>query len=741
MFRPEGLEDTGIPGRAAAMRNFSRIRDRLFYALFHKLSHTYAKVFPPSVRRCFEFIVFIKAVCAIVFLIYMHTIFSNSPLSCLEPVQSNWPKHDGIIRLEVVSNLSYSPQIVNLFGGNLGHDIRAGQRGSNLKEFKALQFENSTECPNVDFYRKKGRKNSISQWFDIFIDNSNSGEKVKPTEPDLVFEYALEYGFLRLSSRVRKKLGIKIITLRIDPDKDECFGTGLSRYVRREILGVEDWLRNSFKVLALEEDSKQGYLRNVKTDEHFKFISVHATRSSYIAAAFVMVLFTLSISMLLRYSHHQIFIFIIDVLQMLELNIGMVFPAAPLLTVILALVGIEAIMSEFFSDSTTAFYIIIIVWVADQYEAICCHTAITKRHWLRFFYLYHFAFYAYHYRFNGQYSGLALVASWLLIQHSMLYFFHHYELPAVLNRTAMLHGQNMVHQNGSSRQQISGPGPNGPQSNQPTQEQLAASAPRGQGSDNFNEPGAPLNPHLTNPSLMDPTSLEYIEHLLEELIPARNGIATNNNHVQILQNRSQLPVITPIGISRAQVDPSNGVEIRQTNSVNEENPNVSRVDLRNSTARNQTVPSNLALYPIQSLIVSLLVRLLNFIQTGSPRSPVRGGVSIAGTNSPGNGRVTGEISDHAELDVHMRSGTMQAEDDRLRGDLSGQPGTRTETATPGLYTVSSHLRLGTEGLLCTGRTGMVSRSQHHRRTQSANSLREITVQRSVNVSALGPADA
>ena len=106
----------------------------------------------------------------------MHTIFSNSPLSCLEPVQSNWPKHDGIIRLEVVSNLSYSPQIVNLFGGNLGHDIRAGQRGSNLKglfngfnlfalvviyqlivsEFKALQFENSTDCPNVDFYRKKG---------------------------------------------------------------------------------------------------------------------------------------------------------------------------------------------------------------------------------------------------------------------------------------------------------------------------------------------------------------------------------------------------------------------------------------------------------------------------------------------------------------------------------------------------------------------------------------------------------
>ena len=45
--------------------------------------------------------------------------------------------------------------------------------------------------------------------------------------------------------------------------------------------------------------------------------------------------------------------------------------------------GMEAIMSEFFNDTTTAFYIILIVWIADQYDAICCHTNISKRHWLR----------------------------------------------------------------------------------------------------------------------------------------------------------------------------------------------------------------------------------------------------------------------------------------------------------------------------------------------------------------------
>lgn len=38
----------------------------------------------------------------------------------------------------------------------------------------------------------------------------------------------------------------------------------------------------------------------------------------------------------------------------------------------------------------------------------------------RFFYLYHFSFYAYHYRFSGQYSSLALVTSWLFIQVCIL---------------------------------------------------------------------------------------------------------------------------------------------------------------------------------------------------------------------------------------------------------------------------------------------------------------------------------
>ncbi|CAG9862290.1 unnamed protein product [Phyllotreta striolata] len=254
-----------------------------------------------------------------------------------------------------------------------------------------------------------------------------------PDDHEYIVEFSLEYGFLRLSPATRARLKIPVEIVTLDPGKDACFGDSFSRLLLEEFLGYDDLLLASIKTLAEYEDNK-GYLRNVVSGEHYRFVSMWMARTSYFAALFFMIVFTVSVSMLLRYSHHQIFVFIVDLLQMLEFNVTVTFPAAPLLTVILALVGMEAIMSEFFNDTTTAFYIILTVWVADQYDAICCHTSITKRHWLRFFYLYHFSFYAYHYRFNGQYSSLALVTSWFFIQHSMVYFFHHYELPVILQQ-------------------------------------------------------------------------------------------------------------------------------------------------------------------------------------------------------------------------------------------------------------------------------------------------------------------
>ncbi|GFN85869.1 membralin [Plakobranchus ocellatus] len=106
-----------------------------------------------------------------------------------------------------------------------------------------------------------------------------------------------------------KSYAMSIIFRYIDPEKEACFGDGFSRFLLDEFLGYDDILMSSIKKLAERENNK-GYLRNVVTGEHFRFISMWMARSSYLAAAFIMLIFTVSVSTLLRYSHHQIFVFI-----------------------------------------------------------------------------------------------------------------------------------------------------------------------------------------------------------------------------------------------------------------------------------------------------------------------------------------------------------------------------------------------------------------------------------------------
>ncbi|CAC5379557.1 Membralin [Mytilus coruscus] len=409
--------------------------------------------------------------------------------------------------------------------------------------------------------------------------------KVVWPEEKYIVEYALEYGFLRLSPKTRQKLNITVMLVTLDPDRDVCFGDSISRFLLAEFLGYDDILMSSIKQLAEQEDNK-GYLRNVVSGEHYRFVSMWMARSSYLAAAFIMLIFTVSVSTLLRYSHHQIFIFIVDFLQMLEMNITIAFPAAPLLTVILALVGMEAIMSEFFNDTTTAFYIILIVWIADQYDAICCHTNISKRHWLRFFYLYHLAFYAYHYRFNGQYSGLALFTSWLFIQHSMVYFFHHYELPAILQQARIQQIVNNQNTNQTNAERENNQPANTTQDNQVVVDQQPT------------EPNVPVDQQPTEPNV--PVDLPTLE--LPNQSNSESEVQTESVGQNITEDNNQPPSLgalstetntevtntqSPLGAVSAGTDTS--IENSQQASFIPEN------NLKNSetvTKNNSHIPSD-----------------------------------------------------------------------------------------------------------------------------------------------------
>lgn len=431
--------------------------------------------------------VLIQTFVAFFMLVYLHLSFSKTANTCLYGVVSNWPK-DGVLRVEIISNMeegyslqdSYdkeeslskmpdggSSSIFSLLTSRLdlqpsrvdntvkGKMVKINSKKQFLEETELKSYPNDylnvtstkwswremfTEPPKHPelVFDAEDEFEANSSYFELDSDSDYIGSKLLSKRETYIFEYALEYGFLRLSPAARRKFNIPVKAVFLDPVKDECFGDSFTRFLLGEFLGYNDLVMTSVKGFA-EKEQNRGFLKNVVTGEHFRFVNFWMGKTAYVPAVVCMLIFTVIVSMLLRYAHHQIFIFIVDLLQMLEFNMSITFPTAPLLTVILALVGIEAIMSEFFNDTSTAFYVILIVWMADQYDAICCHTPITKRHWLKFFYLYHFVFYAYHYRFNGQYTILSLIVQSLFILHSMIYFFHHYELPAILNQAQFEH--------------------------------------------------------------------------------------------------------------------------------------------------------------------------------------------------------------------------------------------------------------------------------------------------------------
>ncbi|XP_048517943.1 membralin [Dendroctonus ponderosae] len=410
--------------------NLAHVRERLFHTLFYRAALAYARAFPKPLRRFIEFVMLIKAFTALFVLVYIHFSFSKTANTCLDSVVSNWPR-DGILRVEIIRNLdksysladSYAKEekitqlareemsgIMGLIATNL--DIEPSTMDHGSKEMENISERTSpietAPCPSTgQTYINESLNVSSTKWSlnmitlaaqlhsDVVMTEKgqpaiDGQQKAKQKLEDsrqidkgdaYIYEYSLEYGFLRLSPAARAKLNIPVKVVFLDPTKDACFGDSFSRLLLEEFLGYNDILMTSVKAFAEREDNK-GYLKNVVTGENYRFVNLWMAKTAYIPAVMCMLIFTVIVSMLLRYAHHQIFIFIVDLLQMLEFNMPITFPTAPLLTVILALVGIEAIMSEFFNDTTTAFYVILIVWLADQYDAICCHTPITKRHWL-----------------------------------------------------------------------------------------------------------------------------------------------------------------------------------------------------------------------------------------------------------------------------------------------------------------------------------------------------------------------
>lgn len=451
----------------------TRTRHRLYSILLFRAAMAYFLTVPLILRRIFEIAVLVAAILSFAILIHLHVSFIRSPLTCLDEVKSNWPR-DGILRVQIESehsdlikeredfshsalylNLSRLEASYNESNFNLSEEcldtytVMKLQYPLTIEQYRN-ELKEQHNIPSYSLYSSSSVKydshpllnlnaSSLIEEaidlppFDDYRLNRYQHPNKKNDDWPYIVEYSLEYGLLRLSEEMRRHYNVPVQTVVLCPEKDACFGDPLARFMLRNFLGYDDVLIGSIKRLA-EHENNRGYVRNVATGEHFRFVNVWMTRASYISAGFIMIMFTLFVSMLIRYSHQQVFVFVSEFLRTVEMQqpfSRITFLVASLITVVLALIGMEAIMFEFFADSSIAFHVILMVWAADQFYSMAVRSPISKRYFLRFFYLYQFAFYAYHYRFNGQYSGLALLTTMLFTYHAMIFFFHNYELPLV----------------------------------------------------------------------------------------------------------------------------------------------------------------------------------------------------------------------------------------------------------------------------------------------------------------------
>lgn len=324
------------------------VRDRLFHALFYRIAILYARKFSKTFRRIIEFFLLLLAIGSFALLSYLHIVFNRNPINCLADIQESWPR-DGILRVEIVHNASkffimstedqikepyslkdsyekeYATPMKDLFYQNDNNQMQTKRLSFLTNKYECNQsclIENpfNLKCPfgvkNLDQNNSNLRNeiNSNNRIVSVNIELNQKEipkstiETVSPTyrflkeafselqlfnkvfEDNYIIEYSLEYGFLRLSPATRQKLNITVMLVTLDPNRDQCFGSGFNKFVLDEFLGYNEILMLSIKSVA-EREKNKGYVRNAVTGEHFRFVSSWMARSSYVAALLIMILF------------------------------------------------------------------------------------------------------------------------------------------------------------------------------------------------------------------------------------------------------------------------------------------------------------------------------------------------------------------------------------------------------------------------------------------------------------------
>eukprot|EP00903_Cladosiphon_okamuranus_P006745 g6580.t1 len=261
---------------------------------------------------------------------------------------------------------------------------------------------------------------------------------------DEVYLYSLEKGFLMLRPDLRRKHGIVTANVTISAH-DPCLGGMVVQAMVKDFVGYDTVVMNWLISLY----GGRGFLYGVHNNELFnlnyaaEFIESTEDMGKFLVfkigvlftTLFLFFTTTTLVSFTLRETQERMLKFTF----LLQHHVRHRLPYAPLifthvvesLVFVPIMVGILFFLFEFFSDQLLAFMVLSVVWLCEVYSVVSVRTSVCIRFFPQVFFLYFTLFHIYFFSFPFGFSYLALVTTVLFLQHSMLFCWNRYEVPAL----------------------------------------------------------------------------------------------------------------------------------------------------------------------------------------------------------------------------------------------------------------------------------------------------------------------
>ncbi|KAH9751479.1 Membralin-like protein [Citrus sinensis] len=285
--------------------------------------------------------------------------------------------------------------------------------------------------------------------------------RTKAFEP--TYLYTMEKGYFLLPEADKSRHNIRTFNISISA-QHPCFGNRWQQLLINRFVGYDTILMNS-----LLHTPGQGYLYNCQTKEFYnlsyaqeppegpaKFGDYLVTKCGVLMMSlFVFFTTTMSVSFTLRETQARMLKFTVQLqhhaqhrLPTFQLIFVHVIES---LVFVPIMIGILFFLFEFYDDQLLAFLVLILVWLCELFTLISCsvRTPISMKFFPRFFLLYFLVFHIYFFSYAYGFSYMALGTAAAFVQHLILYFWNHFEVPAlqrfIQNRRTQLQQQPDFH--------------------------------------------------------------------------------------------------------------------------------------------------------------------------------------------------------------------------------------------------------------------------------------------------------